>query len=73
MTNILTLTMFWLCCGVAVIGILGKPKPPSVQCETVDVVRDSIIFTSVHDVPGNQPMTIIELRDAETNTVCRTY
>lgn len=75
MANFLTFVMFWACCGLAVLGLTAQPvtQPPSVQCETLAVARDSVIFASVYDVPGNQPNTLIELRDAETNTVCRTY
>lgn len=59
--------------------LLGSPfvwramyEPPQVTCTHDETVtRDSIALEMVPSF-GNQPYQIIELRDAETQTVCRT-
>jgi hypothetical protein len=66
--------MFLFCAFVVgLTGMMWAHRPPMVECTHDEYVeRDSVIIQSVHDTPGNQPYTVIELRDAETQTICRT-
>ncbi len=68
MSPLLVVHLLWFLLGT----IMVSERPPAVTCESRQVLRDTIIFQAVYDIPGNQPMVLIELRDAETDTVCRT-